>query len=86
MKTKISGEYAWVLMALGIFSYDMFAISTKKFETMSSALWRSLQHPIKSPVAIFSWIVLTHHLFASKPARASIKSYTISRKVVSNEK
>ncbi len=71
-------------MALGIFSYDMYAITTKRFETMSTALWRSLEHPIKSPIAIFSWLVLTHHLFASKPARKSIKSYKIIRKAFPN--
>ena len=70
---KISGEYAWLIMALGITAYDLFAIKTKKIETMSTALWRSLHHPFKLPVAAIAWAILSYHLFASKNARDSIK-------------
>jgi hypothetical protein len=73
MSKKVRGEYAWGVMALGIFAYDMTAIKTKKAETMSSALWRSLQHPIKFPFASLAWGVLTYHLFTSAPARDSLK-------------
>lgn len=71
---KIPGELAWALMAFGIFTYDMIAIKTKKAETMSSALWRSLNHPVKSPLAILAWGILTHHLFVNKNARKSLHS------------
>ncbi len=73
MKKKVRGEYAWGVMALGIFSYDMVAIKTKKAETMSSALWRSLEHPIKFPFTSAAWAILTYHLFTSEPARRSLK-------------
>jgi hypothetical protein len=69
---KISGEYAWLTMALGILTYDLVAIKTKKIETMSGALWRSLQHPVKSPFALLTWGIVTHHLFASTSARKSM--------------
>lgn len=71
---KISGEYAWVAMALSITLYDLVAIKTKKMETMSTALWKSLNHPMKFPVAPIAWAILTYHLFASSNARSSMKS------------
>ena len=72
-KEKISGEYGWVVLAVSITAYDLFAIKTKKFETLSTALWKSLPHPIKFPIAPLAWGILTYHLFISKNARDSIK-------------
>lgn len=71
---KIRGEYAWVVMALSILTYDLVAIKTKKAETMSSAIWRSLEHPIKFPLTSLAWGIATYHLFSSQPARKSIKT------------
>jgi hypothetical protein len=76
---KVRGEYAWVIMALGILAYDLVAIKTKKAETMSSAIWRSLEHPIKFPVASLVWGITTYHLFSSQPARKSIKVLKTTR-------
>jgi hypothetical protein len=70
---KITGFYAWILMALGIFTYDMYAIRTQKFETMSTALWNSLAHPFKSAPLIVIWLTVTHHLFGNSKARNSYK-------------
>jgi hypothetical protein len=70
---KIKGEYAWAVMALGILTYDLIAIKTKKMETMSHAVWKSLSHPVKFPIAATAWGVLTHHLFVNHKARNSIR-------------
>lgn len=77
---KKHSDLAWYAMALGILSFDLIAIKTNKFETMSTALWRSLSHPVRSPVIWISWGVLTHHLFASKNARNSMKILLKSKK------
>jgi hypothetical protein len=74
MPNKIPGEYAWGIMSLGILLYDLTAIKTKKAETMSSALWRSLQHPVKLPTTTIVWLIITHHLFVSANARSSIRN------------
>lgn len=60
-------------MALSILIYDLTAIKTKKAETMSTALWRSLQHPVKFPITAAAWAITTYHLFSSAPARESFK-------------
>ncbi len=79
--TKVSGEFAWLAMAAFIFTYDMVAIKTKRYETMSSALWRSLSHSFKAPFACGVWLVITHHLFANKNARQSYSKYTFKRMI-----
>lgn len=60
-------------MALGILTYDLLAIKTKKMETMSHAVWKSLAHPVKFPIATITWGILTHHLFINNKARNSMK-------------
>lgn len=70
---KITGFYAWILMALGICAYDMYAIKSNKYETMSTALWNSLAHPFKSAPLILVWLGITHHLFGNTRARNSYK-------------
>lgn len=73
MKEKIKGDYAWIVMTAGILTYDFIALKSQKIETMSHAMWRSLSHPVKSPIAIAAWGILTHHLFINHKARNSIK-------------
>lgn len=75
MMNKVKGDYAWGVMALGILAYDLIAIKTKRAETMSSAMWRSLEHPIKSPAVVLIWLKLTHHLFFNKNARRALKTH-----------
>lgn len=84
MSNKKHSDLAWYAMALGILTYDVIAIKTNKFETMSTALWRSLAHPVRSPVIWVSWGILTHHLFASKNARNSMK--TLSKTILKKDK
>jgi hypothetical protein len=72
---KIKGDYAWLVMGLSILIYDLLAIKTKRAETMSSAIWRSLEHPIKTPLVTLIWLKLTHHLFFNKNARRALKTH-----------
>jgi hypothetical protein len=72
---KIPGDYAWIALAAAIIGYDAFAMTTKKAETMSSAIWRSLAHPVKSPIAASIWGGLTWHLFANERARNAYRDY-----------
>lgn len=84
---KLDGLYAWMLMAIGIMGYDLYAIRSGKAETMSSALWRTLQHPGKSIVPIVVWGTITHHLFGNRNARAAYKtSTTMIRTKISKNK
>lgn len=70
----IPGDYAWVTLALCIVLYDAVAVTTKKAETMSGAIWRSLAHPYKFPVAGVVWGAISWHLFFNPQARAAYKA------------
>lgn len=84
---KFDGAYAWMLMFIGILGYDLYAITSGKAETMSSALWRNLQHPVKSLIPILVWGAVTHHLFGNRNARNSYKvSSTVIRTKISRKK
>lgn len=76
MSNKVRGEYGWLTMAGGIVAYDLWAIKSGKAETLSGAMWRSLEHPMKFPILFASWAILTHHLLLGKKARAS---YSIAK-------
>lgn len=68
---KLSGDIGWLLLISYIVTYDALALYSNKTETLSSALWRSLSHPYKSPVAMALWGCLTWHLFGNPNARQS---------------
>jgi hypothetical protein len=75
MNRDTSGEWAWLGLAAVVTSYDLYAIKTRKVETLSTALWKSLANPVKAPVSFLIWGSLTWHLFLNKQARNSYKQY-----------
>lgn len=72
---KVPGEVAWLALALIIIGYDSAAVISKRAETLSSALWRSLANPVRFPLAAGVWLGLTWHLFGNNKARTSYKTY-----------
>ena len=74
---KIPGDVAWIALALGIVGYDTIAVLSGKAETLSSAIWRSLSHPYKFPVAASIWFGLTWHLFGNPHARNSYRVHIV---------
>jgi hypothetical protein len=65
---KYSGPVAWLGLTGYVVLYDVFALKSSR-ETLSSAFFRGLQHPIKRwPVAL-RWAILTGHLFHLIPRK-----------------
>jgi len=81
VEEKISGEYAWGVLMLGVFAYDIYSIKTGKLETMSSAVYRALRHPLKFPLLSLIWGIITFHLFANIDARESLKEQPLKLKL-----
>jgi hypothetical protein len=71
-KDTISGDYAWLVLATSIAAYDIYAIKSKKAETLTKAFWRFTEKPSTSVVAYAAWGVLTAHLLAEKKIRKNI--------------
>lgn len=66
-------ELAWVVLAAGIIAFEVVALESKKIETLSEALWRSLSKPTRWPISMGIWFGLTYHLFFNPAARDSYK-------------
>ncbi len=64
---KIRGDDGWILLAIFVFLWDWFAD-----ETLSSALWRGLEHPWKKFPVIATVLWVVSHLLFRKPRRILI--------------
>ena len=65
MKYRKAGP-GWFLLAGYVAAYDMWAIKTHR-ETLSSAFYRAVKHPIHRWPTTLVWTGLTAHLFNILP-------------------
>lgn len=66
---KKSGTIAWGGLALGIIAYDIYAIKSKKIETLTRAFWRHTENKITGSIFTGVWLGLTFHLLIEKLIR-----------------
>lgn len=66
---KKSGTIAWGVLALGIIAYDIYAIKSKKIETLTRAFWRHTENKITGSIFTGVWLGLTFHLLIEKLIR-----------------
>ena len=66
-----SGSIAWGGLAAGIIAYDIYAIKSKKIETLTRAFWRLTEKPLSGSILIGVWLGLTFHLLIEKLVRKS---------------
>jgi hypothetical protein len=64
-----SGTIAWGGLALGIIAYDIYAIKSKKIETLTRSFWRLTEKPLTGSIFIGVWLGLTFHLLIEKLIR-----------------
>ena len=64
-----SGAIAWGGLALGIIVYDIYAIKSKKIETLTRAFWRHTENKITGSIFTGVWLGLTFHLLIEKLIR-----------------
>lgn len=63
------GGLAWVGLVLYIVCYDCWAASQGR-ETLSTAFYRALRHPVRRWPVIVAWSYITGHLFKLIPEYA----------------
>lgn len=68
-KETTSGFFAWIALALGIIAYDVYAIRSKKIETLTRAFWRLTEKQTHKLTLNGVWLILTFHLLIEKPLR-----------------
>lgn len=67
--SRASGAYGWVGLVLVIVAYDVFAIRTRRIETLSRYFWRSAEQSIAGPALRIVWVWLTFHLLFEAKVR-----------------
>lgn len=66
---SVNGLYGWGVLALGILAYDVYAIKSKKIETLTKSFWRTTEKRIPGSIFIGAWSILTVHLLIEKQIR-----------------
>lgn len=64
-----SGAYAWAFIFGLVVAYDVYAIKSKKTETLTRAFWRGTEKPLQKVIPITAWTGLTVHLLLEKSIR-----------------
>lgn len=68
-KDSASGVFAWASMLLAILAYEIYAIRSKKIETLTKFFWRITEKSILGSVFTGVWLGLTFHLLIEKSLR-----------------
>jgi hypothetical protein len=71
-KDRTSGLSAWGVLVVGILVYEMYAIRTKKIETLTRAFWRLSEKQLHASILNGVWLGLTFHLLIEKSLRKLI--------------
>lgn len=66
---RLSGVYAWIIIAAFIVAYDSVAIKTKKAETLTRFFWRQTENKFNAVAPVSIWALLTVHLLFEKSIR-----------------
>ena len=66
-----SGSVAWGGLVLGVIAYDIYAIKSKKIETLTRSFWRLTEEKIPKIALTGVWLGLTFHLLIEKLVRKS---------------
>jgi hypothetical protein len=69
-----SGVVGWLGLVCIVVLYDVYAIKTKKIETLTRSFWRHTEHKIGQSIFIGAWLGLTFHLLFEKMIRKKISN------------
>ena len=67
--SRKSGLIGWTGLIAIIVLYDVYAIRTKKIETLTRSFWRHTEQAIGKSIFIGAWLGLTFHLLLEKMIR-----------------
>lgn len=70
--SKVSGLFGWAVLVSYILAYDIFAIKTKKTETLTRSFWRLSEGKISKAPVMGLWLAVTFHLMLEKDVRRKI--------------
>jgi len=73
-KDSASGVFAWGIMLSAILAYEIYAIRSKKIETLTKFFWRVTEKSILGNIFTGVWLGLTFHLLIEKSLRKTIST------------
>lgn len=69
---RISGAVGWAALVALIVAYDLYAIKSKKIETLTRSFWRLSESKATKLPVFLAWSTLTLHLMAEKNIRRKL--------------
>lgn len=73
-KDRKSGIVAWSLLLTAILAYEIYAIKSKKIETLTKTFWRLTEKQPTNSIFTGVWLGLTFHLLIEKSLRIFISN------------
>lgn len=69
---RATGLIGWALLLGFVIAYDVYAIKTKKVETLTRSFWRLSEGKISKAPVFGAWGIITTHLMLEKSIRKKI--------------
>ena len=69
---RITGLIGWSALIGCVIAYDIYAIRTKKIETLTRSFWRLSEGKASRIPVLATWAIVTAHLVAEKNIRKKI--------------
>jgi hypothetical protein len=64
-----SGIFGWLVLGLYVIFFDIYAIKSRKIETLTKSFWRITEKIFPGSILIGVWVILSLHLLIEKQAR-----------------
>jgi hypothetical protein len=70
--SRITGLIGWAALVAFVVGYDIFAIKSKKAETLTRSFWRLSEGKMSKFPVMAAWMIVTFHLMLEKDVRRKI--------------
>jgi hypothetical protein len=67
-----TGLIGWAILIGYVIAYDVYAIKTKKVETLTRSFWRLSEGKMSKASVFGAWAIVTSHLMIEKNVRRKI--------------
>jgi hypothetical protein len=70
--SRTTGLIGWAILASFVVAYDIYAIKSRKAETLTRSFWRLSENKISKFPVLAAWVIITFHLMLEKDVRRRI--------------
>lgn len=69
---RFSGLIGWLILMGYVVAYDIYAMKTKKAETLTRSFWRLSEGKLSKGPVLGAWLAITFHLMLEKEVRRKV--------------